>query len=176
MTEKQALKRIRSGDQEALGWFISQYTPYVTTIIHNIIGAHMDMADVEEVASDVFFALWENAGKVFHVKAYLAAVARNKARNKLRELTGDLSLSEDILVIEELTPEDRIEKEELSFAVRRAVQRMREPDREIFLRHYYYYQTMEAISEEMAIPLSTVKTKLRRGKVKLKQSLLRYLT
>ena len=176
MTEKQALRLLRNGSEDALGWFISQYTPYVTTIIHNIIGAYMDIADVEEVASDVFFALWENAGKVFSVKAYLGALARNKAKNKLREFQGDLSLSEDLLVMEELTPEDRLEKQEPTSAVRRAVDRMREPDREIFLRYYYYYQTMEAISREMAMPLATVKTRLRRGKLKLKQSLLRYLT
>ena len=60
--------------------------------------------------------------------------------------------------------------------MKRAVLAMHQPDKEIFLRFYYYYQSLEAISLEMGINLSSVKSRLRRGREKLKQSLLRYLT
>ena len=53
---------------------------------------------------------------------------------------------------------------------------MGQPDRDIFLRFYYYYQSIEDIALEMDINLSTVKSKLRRGRGKLKQTLTRYLT
>lgn len=176
MTEKQALKDLRHGSEEAIGWFIHQYTPYVTTIIQNIIGTYMDTADVEEVAADVFFALWDNARQVHSPKGFLGAVARNKAKNKLRELTDDLSLMANIIVADELDPEELTAKKELTAAVKRAVLSMRQPDKDIFLRFYYYYQTLEQISLETDIPLSTVKSRLRRGREKLKQSLLRYMT
>ena len=176
MTEKQALRELRHGSEEALGWFIHQYTPYVTTVIHNIIGTYMDTADVEEVAADVFFALWENARQVHSPKGYLGTVARNKAKNKLRELTDDLPLKDHILLADELDLEEQTEKKELAAAVKRAVLTMRQPDKEIFLRFYYYYQSLEDISTEMDLRLSTVKSKLRRGRIKLKQTLLRYLT
>lgn len=176
MTERQALKELRSGSEEALGWFIHQYTPYVTTVIHNIIGTYMDTADEEEVAADVFFALWENARQVHSPKGFLGTVARNKAKNKLRELTDDLPLLAHILIVDELDLEEQAAKKELAAAVKRAVLAMRQPDKEIFLRFYYYYQSLEAISLEMGINLSSVKSRLRRGREKLKQSLLRYLT
>ena len=48
---------------------------------------------------------------------------------------------------------------------------MSHPDREIFLRHYYYCQTVSQISGEMGINVSTVKTKLRRGREKLRKQL-----
>lgn len=175
MTERKALRLLRSGSEDALCWFIGQYTPYVTTVIQNIIGTYMTAADVEEVAADVFFALWENAEKVWNAKSYLGATARNKAKNKLRELNKDLPLEENLLIIDELTPEDRIEQDELAEAVKKAVGKMPHPDREIFLRYYYYCQRMEDISREMGIHLSTVKTKLRRGRVKLKSTLIQYL-
>ena len=72
LTEAAALRELKKGSEAALCWFIDAYTPYVTAIIHGIIGEHMDMADVEEVASDVFYALWENARKVYSVKGILA--------------------------------------------------------------------------------------------------------
>ena len=54
MTEEKALRELQNRSETALEWFIEAYTPYVTTVIHNILGSNMDMADVEEVAADVF--------------------------------------------------------------------------------------------------------------------------
>jgi RNA polymerase sigma-70 factor (ECF subfamily) len=176
LTERQALKQLRMGSEEALGWFIHQYTPYVTTVIHNIIGTYMDISDVEEVAADVFFALWEEAELVHSPKGFLGTVARNKAKNKLRELTDNLPLNDYLLITEEDGLEARTEKKELAAAVKRSVLAMRQPDRDIFLRFYYYYQSLDEISCEMGIGLSTVKSRLRRGRAKLRQTLLRYIT
>lgn len=176
MTEATALKKLKDGSEEALVWFIEVYTPYVTTIIHNILGDYMDMSDVEEVAADVFYKLWEHAGTVHSPKGFLGTVARNLAKNKCREIGFDLPLEEQILVVDGETPETRIEQKELSRAVKRAVLEMPQPDREIFLRFYYYCQTMEAISADMGINLSTVKTKLRRGRIRLRGVLTQYIT
>ena len=177
MTEANALKELKKGSEPALEWFIDSYTPYVTAIIRNIIGEYMDLADVEEVASDVFFALWENARKVYSVKGYLGTVARNMAKNKLRSLGWDLPLEEKILVVVAGdNPETALEEKEKAKAVKRAVLRMPYPEREIFLRHYYYCQKIETISREMDIPLSTVKTKLRRGRARLGRELEKILT
>lgn len=176
MTEATVLRELKKGSETALCWFIDAYTPYVTAIIHGIIGEHMDMADVEEVASDVFYCLWENARKVYSVKGYLGTMARNKAKNKLRSLDYDLPLEEQILVIGGDDPEEKIEEKERNRAIRRAVLGMPHPDREIFLRHYYYCQKVDIISAEMGIPLSTVKTKLRRGRARLGRELQNLLT
>lgn len=178
MTESKALKELKKGSEEALEWFIDQYTPYVITIIHNIIGACMDVSDVEEVASDVFLALWQNAGKIrpFSVKGYLGAIARNMAKNKLRQCGFDLPLEEQILIVDELTPEKQIQRKELSAAVRSAVLAMRQPEREIFLRFYYYGQSADQIAKEMDMNPSTVRSKLHRGRQFLKSSLTKYLT
>lgn len=176
MTEAAALKQLQDGSEKALEWFITTYTPYVTTIIHNIVGDSIDMSDIEEVASDVFFTLWEHADSVHSPKGFLGTVARNMAKNKCRKLGFGLPLEEEILLVDEATPDTQIEKKELHRAVRLAVLGMPHPDREIFLRFYYYCQTMEAISAEMGINLSTVKTKLRRGRIRLRGTLTQYIT
>ena len=58
--------------------------------------------------------------------------------------------------------------------VRLAVTRLGEPDREIFLRHYYYAQTVTEIGRIMGLNESTIKTKLRRGRMRLKELLTRW--
>ena len=79
-------------------------------------------------------------------------------------------------MLEGSNPEAVLEEKEKAKAVKRAVLRMHHPEREIFLRHYFYCQKIEIISEEMNIPLSTVKTKLRRGRARLGRELEKILT
>lgn len=178
MKESKALREMQRGSEEALGWFIDRYSGYVTTIIYNIIGACMDSGDVEEVASDVFLAFWQNAKKVRSrsVKAYLGAIARNRAKNKLRECGYDLPLEEQILLVDGISPETEFQRRELARVVQRAVLALPQPDREIFLRFYYYSQCTEQIAGEMGINHSTVRSKLRRGRQSLKETLVTYLT
>lgn len=175
MTEAGALRELKKGSEKALAWFIDAYTPYVTAIIRNILGDRMDITDVEEVAADVFFAMWENADKVTAPKGYLGTIARNRAKNKLRSLGYDLPLEEQVLVLQTDGPEARLEKKEQQRAVKRAVLAMPHPEREIFLRHYYYCQKVDVIAREMNLPLSTVKTKLRRGRIRLGEALKTYI-
>ena len=176
MTEAAALKKLQAGSEDALRWFIRTYTPYVTAIISGIIGECMDRSDVEEVAADVFVAFWQNAQKIHAPKSYLGTVARNMSINKLRKQRFDLPLEDQFLVVDELTLDAKIEKQEMDRAVKQAVLDMPQPDREIFLRFYYYHQSLKVISEEMGINISTVKTRLHRGRERLRGSLVRYLT
>lgn len=173
MDEKSALKALKRKDETALAWFIDRYAAYVNTIICNIIGAAMPPSDVEEVASDVFFTLWINAGKVMpgKVKAYLSGIARNKAKERTRKIGQDIPLEDDILLFSSDDPERIFEAREQAAFMKEAMLKMQDPDREIFLRHYYCYQPVAAIADEMDMNISTVKTKLRRGRNKLKDIL-----
>ena len=173
MDERHALRGLTQRREEALAWFIRRYASYVHTIVFNILGAVMSVQDVEEVDSDVFLVLWNNAERIRpgKVKAYLSGVARNKARDRLRQTGQELPLEEDFLPTAETDMEHDLEERELARQVNQAIQSMDQPDREIFLRHYYYGQPLSRIAEEMEMNLSTVKTRLRRGRTKLKDEL-----
>ena len=128
------------------------------------------------MVSDVFLAAWNQAEQLEAgcVKQWLAAVARNKAKNKLRQIGRELPLEEDYLEIPGGNdPADAAEKAEECAMVTDAVNSLEKQDRELFLRHYYYAQTVSEISKDMALNESTVKTRLRRGRMKLKDLLMR---
>ena len=174
MEERDKLRRLKRGEESALVWFIDRYAAYVASIVSRVLGAVGSRADVEEVSSDVFFVLWNSAGQVEpgKVKAYLGGVARNKAREHARRNGTALPLEEDALVFSGEDLEHRFAAQEQAEFLRRAILAMPFPEREIFLRHYYYCQPLASIAAEMDINLSTVKTKLRRGREKLKQTLI----
>lgn len=173
MDENSALHALCAGDEAALMWFIDRYTAYVATIINNMLLPRLTAADAEEAAADVFLALWKNAPRIKPggVRAYLGGIARNKARDALRSLREELPLEEDVLSIPGPGPDEALTERELAERTRRAVELMPEPDREIFLRHYYYCQGVADIALALDMNANTVKTRLRRGRERLRKEM-----
>lgn len=173
MDENELLRALGNRDESALVWFVRKYAAYVGAILSGIAGSALPAADLEEMNADVFLVLWKNAAKIRpgKVKAYLSGTARNIAKDRLRRAGRELPLEEDILPGEEADPYRGLERREQARLVRRAMESMGEQDREIFLRHYYYYQPLSQIAEETGMNLSTVKTRLRRGRARLKEAL-----
>ena len=177
MRDELILRKIKKGDPSGLEELMDRYIPYVSAVVWNILRYAMTPEDAEEVVSDVFLAAWAQSPDILPnaVKPWLGAVARNKARNKLRGRGIDLPLEEDILELPgEDSPENTLARQEEAKLVRRAVDHLGEPDREVFLRHYFHAQTVQEISQTMNMNESTVKTKLRRGRGRLKELLTRW--
>ena len=59
------------------------------------------------------------------------------------------------------------------FLVRQALGSLPDQEKEIFLRYYYYAQSVKEVARSMGLKEGTVKTKLKRGRVKLKETLMR---
>lgn len=171
MTEQQALLRLRQKEPEALEYFIDRYSGHVGAVVWAVLGRTMSRQDAEEVTADVFVVLWNRPEKPRpgKVKAWLGAVARNRALNKFRELRGELPLEEDILPVPEQGMESRLEQKERAALLRRALEEMGEPDREIFVRHYYYSQSGETIGQALNMSAAAVRQRLKRGRDKLRQ-------
>ena len=115
MTDELILRKMKKGDPAGLEALMDRYISYVSTVVWNILRYAMTPEDAEEVVSDVFLAAWEQADDLDtgFVKAWLGAVARNKAKNKLRRMGRDLPLEEDVLDIPDAdTPADAAERAE----------------------------------------------------------------
>ena len=166
LNDAKALALLKSGDQEALAWFIDKYSAYVGTVVNSILSGAMSHEDVEEVTADVFVTLWRSADNLIplNLKGYLSRVARSLSMQKLRERFEVLPLDEDILILDEDSVFDSLEREDQDNEIRKLVYSMPQPDKEIFLRFYYYCQTVSVIANQMQMNPSTVKTKLKRGR------------
>lgn len=147
------------------------YSQYVATVIHNQLGAFACAEDTEELTANVFVSLWQNRKKLrtFHLRGWLAAAARNEARSLLRKRKLLTVSQEDVLLVSGDVAAKLTEKRERARLIRSAVASLGWPDREIFLRYYYYNQTVSEIGEEMTLKPDTVKSRLRRGREKLKK-------
>ena len=172
IADKLLLSAVRRENENALEKLIDKYAAYVCVIIRNIVGEYMTHEDVEETASDVFLALWENAERVQNIKSWIGATARNKAKNKLRQIRDELSLEDDILADSNIQPEGMLISDYEKEAIKEAIVLLGSPDREIFTQHYYESQTVAAIAKETGMSESAVKQRLVRGRQKLKSFLI----
>lgn len=106
MDEKSLLKRLQNRDEKVFEEIIDRYNAYVTTIVRSLLSSRGTKEDMEEVVADAFIALWETAERINYeryssIKAYIAVIARNKAKDRLRMIHGqDLQLSDDILILD----------------------------------------------------------------------------
>ena len=158
--ERAMLAALKDGDEGALGWFMERYAGYAYAIIERMLLPGLPRSDAEEALADVFISLWRSAKQVPEgaVRPYIAAMARNRARE---------------LEIPGRSPEQALTESETRERTRRAVESMGEPDSEIFLRHYYYFQSVADIALALDMNVNTVKTRLRRGRERLRNELAR---
>ncbi len=166
--EEKLVKALRRGELSALEELLDRYTPYVSSVIARILRGRQ--ADVEELTADVFLAAWDNRAKLQpgKVKGYLGAIARNRAFNLLRASRESLPLEDDVLLLETEGPDRALDKKETARVVNQALSQLDKPQRELFVRHYYYGQTVQEAALAMGLNLSTAKTWLRRGRAALK--------
>ncbi len=175
MDKEQAAKKLRLRDEKAFEIIIKEYTPYISTIIYNITKGCMSVPNLEEVTADVFITLWKNAETIEPetLKGYIAIIAKSRAKDKIRKLSSLKRTSdiEDTELADEYSLSDSVDKNELTEDVTTAVNTLGEPDREIVIRFYYYYQSTPKIAQILGMNADTVKTKLRRAKDKLRKVL-----
>ena len=147
---------------------MDRYTPYVSSVVSRILRGRA--ADTEELTADVFLAAWDHRDQLRpgKVKGWLGAVARNRAFNLLRADREALPLEEDVLLLETDGPDKELDKKETTRVVNQALAQLDRPQRELFVRHYYYGQTVREAALAMGLNLSTAKTWLRRGRETLK--------
>ena len=166
MEERRLLQELRAQRRGALEQMVRCYSGYVYTIVRAVLGEAVTRQDTEEVVADVFTAVWKKAAALSpegSLRGYLAATARNMAKNRLRVRGGELPLHEDVA--------QDAERQEQAQLVRQLLAQLPERDREIFVRHYYLGQTLAAIAQVLCMPLSTVKSRLARGRKRLLRQL-----
>ena len=89
-------------------------------MIGNQLGSFAAGEDIEELASDVFVALWQ-AGRTLqteHLRGWLGRVARNQAISFLRKQRLQLVPDEDYLLVDERDAQKLLEAQERSDLLR----------------------------------------------------------
>lgn len=170
--DEKLLDGLRRGDAAGLEAFIDAYGAYIHAILRRVAGGVLRKEDVEDGAAECIVGIWRNAAAIRPggLKAYVAAAARNRAVDLRKQHARDgsfLPLSEDLLDVG-LDVEDAVMQAAAREAVQRAVLSFGQPDQSIFIRRYYYGESVRDIARALALGERAVEGRLYRGRARLK--------
>ena len=151
LDEKELLRQLQKQRAGALETAIAQYGAYVLAVIRNRSRGVLTPEDHEEIASDVFLALWRGAKNITRgqLRPWLGAVARKQTAEAMRKKNVYLPLEDDALITLDRLWEQMVEKERCE-ALAQALAALPEEDREIFYRFYDLSQTTALIEGHIA--------------------------
>jgi RNA polymerase sigma-70 factor (family 1) len=138
-----------------------------------------DQQASEDVVQEVFITLWENAKNIeikTSLKAYLYAMVRNKCLNYLKsvKITDDLNvidLNSMLVLDEDLDLISEEEKTILYNHILKIIETFPESMQQVFKLKFIENYKYDEIADEMGISVNTVKTQLKRAKMKISESL-----
>lgn len=172
MDDAGLLRQLKKQNPKALELAVAQYGAYVLAVIRNRSRGVLTAEDHEEIASDVFLALWQNAGRIAReqLRPWLGAVARNRTAEAMRKKNVFVPLEDDTLITLDRMWE-RLYDAQRREALLRAMAKLAEEDREIFYRFYDLSQTAAQIADALGLNASTVRSRLKRGRETLRREL-----
>lgn len=174
---KNTKKCLKSDNLLNMEDIINTYSSYVYTIIKNSING---IEDIEEIASDVFVALWRNREKIdldADLKPYLIGITRNLIKKKYRKFAKDISTC-DICDFEneiesQIEISQVVENEEKEQIILNTINHLQEYEKEIFTLYYYDNKKIKEIASFLEISTAKVKVSLHRIRKKIKKELMK---
>lgn len=163
-------------DESALGEVIDAYGGLVFGMARRVLA---DAGMAEEVAQDVFVALWRRPGAFDaargSLQGFLMGVARNKAIDVVRREETRKKAREALISDQETTSmvDSATEQIDERHRVTTALAGLSGPQREAVVLAYYGGRTYREVAAELGIPEGTAKTRLRDGLGKLRELLTR---
>ena len=165
-------------NEDAIRETEEKYSRYLTKIAHNILA---DPEDSRESVNDTYLKAWNSMPdeRPGILSAFLAAIVRNLSLDVYRKKhSNKRGNGQTPVVYEELeeiigknSPESDIEAKELKESMNRFLGELDQEQRLIFVRRYWYLDSVHDIAEKLAVSEGKVKTSLFRTRKKLKMYL-----
>ena len=178
-SQVQLLRRIAANDRQALAEFYDLIAAPLFSTATRILG---DAHEAEEVVQDVFVQIWEKAatfdaalGSPF---TWAMRITRNRSIDRLRSRQRRSKLAEQFQENFEITSDGAAAVElgeEAVGQIRSTVGSLPADQRRVIEMAFFGGLTHAEIAEALGEPLGTIKARIRRGMMKLRESLQGYL-
>ncbi|WP_350356566.1 sigma-70 family RNA polymerase sigma factor [Fodinibius halophilus] len=178
--EVQLMKRIQSRDDEALEELYDLYKRLLFSMVISIV---KKKEEAEDLLQEIFVKIWNKAESFDpdrgNVYSWIVTLARNQAIDRIRskgyktQKKQSVSIHEPLFSLEgdKHDPMETTIFSDRAELVKKALEKIPEKQSEVIKIAYYRGLTQSEISDQLDIPLGTVKTRTRQGMIKLKRIL-----
>jgi len=173
------IERIRTGDRAAFMRFYDRFSPLMFSVAARVLG---DRKEAEDVLQEVMLVIWNKSGEydpqLGSLSSWSVALTRNKALDRLRARTRRLRLIEEVAVMAELSDtasspsaNDLIHGQERAQMLRTAMKELPIDQRMAIELAFFTGMSQSDIATRLQQPLGTVKARIRRGMLRLREQL-----
>lgn len=156
-----------------------KYGAYCNSIAENILHSRNDS---EECVNDTYLRVWNSVPpeRPQNFRTYIGKITRNLAINRYRSFTAGKRGGSNVDVIfselegcipSALTVEDALEEKILIKLLDEFLKKQSDTKKNIFLRRYWYCESISRISQDLSLSESKVTSVLYRMRIKLKEYL-----
>lgn len=178
MTDRQIIDLFFERSEQAISELAKQHEKPVRKVAYNILG---NWQDAEECVNDTWLAAWDSIPphRPSPLRTFVCKIARNLATKKYHSNTAQKRNSQYDVALDELAEcipdhsgvEDVYTAKELSMAINRFLDTLSYEDRFIFMRRYWYADSLTDIVRMTNMSYSTLSVRLYRTRNKLKNLL-----
>ena len=173
MKDKLIIKYIKKRNEKGMEILIDQYNGLITSVVRYHLGSLINYE--EECVSDTLLAIWNNIDgfekNKNSFKNWICAIAKYRAIDYKRKYLNKMELStldEETSYIDKNLLQIEIQEE-----LNETLNFLSKEDEEIFRRYYLEDESIVDIARNKKLAISSVHSKLSRGKAKIRKSLLR---
>ena len=168
-SDEMLVERIAAGDKLAMQTLFARHRTNIYRWLLRFVG---NETVAEDLLSDVFFDVWQQAGRFegrAAVTTWLLSIARFKALSARRRRTdAELDKTIETTVADSADdPEIALQKKSRSELLRQTVMKLSPDHREIIDLVYYHEKSVDECALILRIPAATVKTRMFYARKKL---------
>lgn len=172
------LRQIAAGDRPSFAEFYDRHSALMFSVACKILN---DSSEAKDVLQETFMQIWEKASKfdpkLGKASSWAAILVRNKAIDRIRasqrrtRLAEEVSAEQVIAAKVDNTANEAIYGPEKAQLIQTAIVELTAEQRQAIELAYFSGLTQDEISKKLNEPLGTIKARIRRGLLKLRDQL-----
>jgi RNA polymerase sigma-70 factor (ECF subfamily) len=176
--DMELLRRISGGDRSAFSSFYDQYSGLLFSIAVKVLN---DSKEAEDVLQEVFMQIWNKADAYDPLlgkpASWAVTLTRNKAIDRIRASQRRSKLLEQATLEASALPDaapsanEKLHGRENAEMIRSVVAALPPDQRHAIELAFFSGLTQDEISKTLQEPLGTIKARIRRGMLKLREKL-----
>ena len=181
VTDEVLIKEFQNGNRNSYTQLVTRYRDKIISFLYRYMH---DMDSAEDLAQETFFKVYlkkDSYKETYKFSTWLFTIAANLAKTELRKLkrrkTSSISdinedgTSENIFIDEDNTEKSSNNESKI---IQKALSELEHDYKVIIIFREIQELSYDVISKILQLPLGTVKSRINRGKLKLREILINY--
>lgn len=181
--ETRLAKLARNGDRHAFAELVDLYKDKLFHLAYRMLG---NAQEAEDIVQETFIRVYKNLKRydsthkfstwIYRIASNLCIDRLRKKRHTSYSLDADMKEGEGLdgysmLAADDASPEDQLALSETQQQIRQAIEKMPEKYRTVIILRYLQDLSLKEISDILDMPVTTVKTRVHRGREYLRKRL-----